>query len=104
MQREIEVYLREGKANFLIRCKGERALRSQDAERAFPWIEWRLRKLWPCSGEAFWGETGPRQAEHSRSMSYFENKFGPIMHWTCNERAVTGVVFSRDEMWRSNLK
>ena len=80
MQREIEVYQREGKANFLIWCKGERVLRSQDTERAFPQGEWWLRKLWPCSGDAFRGETGPRQAEHSISMSHFENKFGPIMH------------------------
>lgn len=47
------MYRREGKANFLIRCKGERVLRLQDAERAFPWGEQWLRKLWPCSGEAF---------------------------------------------------
>jgi len=104
MQREIEVHWRDGKANFLVRCKGESELRSGDAERAFVWGEWQLGKLWPCSGEVFQGETGPRQAEHSRSMSCFESKFGPIMYWICNEGAVTGIVFSMGEMQRSNLK
>lgn len=104
MQREIEVYRRDGKANFLMRCKVERVLRSRDTEGAFPQGEWWLRKLWPCSGEAFWGKRGSRQAERGISMSCFENKFGPVIHWSYNEGAVAGVVLSMDEMWRSNLK